>query len=335
MMIILHDKDAKTASKMLKNGKIVAIPTETVYGLAANALDSDAVAKIFKVKGRPQDNPLIVHVANRSDVFPLVSNFPDKASKLIDKFWPGPLTIILPKSDVIPNGVSAGLNTIAIRMPANEITRKIIDLAGVPLAAPSANRSGKPSPTKLEHVVKDMEGHIDVVLDGGECSIGLESTVISLVGDIPILLRPGAVTEDDIVSAIGDISVSSAVYNEIRGDEKPLSPGMKYKHYSPRAKVVIVNDFTDKYIRFINSHIDNRIYALCYEEDLKFVKGNAISYGRMASPEDQARKLFDALRKLDDTDAKIIYARPPMKYGIGLAVYNRLIRAAGFEIINL
>lgn len=335
-MIVLHDKDVNIAAEMLKNSKIVAVPTETVYGLAANALDKNAVSKIFKAKGRPQDNPLIVHIANKSDMFPLISNFPNKANKLIDKFWPGPLTIILPKSDIIPSEVSAGLDTIAIRIPDNQITRELISLARVPLAAPSANRSGRPSPTRLEHVINDMEGRIDAVIDGGNCSIGIESTVISFVGDTPVLLRPGAITIGDIVSTIGDISVNDSVYNKIRGSEKPLSPGMKYKHYSPNAEVVIVNDFKDRYIDFVNLHVgEGDVYALCYEEDLKFIKINALSYGSIHLPDEQARKIFDSLRELDLLGAKIVYARPPLKDGIGLAVYNRLIRAAGFNIINL
>lgn len=331
----INEENLEKAAEILKTGGLVAIPTETVYGLAANALDGQAVSKIFIAKGRPQDNPLIVHVAEKSEIFNLISSLPPKAEILINKFWPGPLTVILPKSDLIPDEVSAGLESVAIRMPNHDLARRIIKLSGVPLAAPSANRSGSPSPTCVGHVIDDMGGQIDAVVDGGKCSIGVESTVVSFLGETPILLRPGGVSAEEIRETIGDLEIDKAVFSSLDKESKPSSPGMKYKHYSPKAELILIKSKQEKYISFVNSQKGDRIYSLCFDEDIELIKKNAFSYGKTSDSREQARNLFECLRKLDDLNAKTIYARVPEQNGVGLAVYNRLIRAAGFKIIDL
>lgn len=334
-ILVIKSDNLKKAAEMISKGKLVVIPTETVYGLAANALDGKAVSNIFKAKGRPQDNPLIVHISEISDINKLVSDFPEKARLLADKFWPGPLTIILPKSEIIPDEVSAGLATVAIRMPSHSLAREIIKLSGVPLAAPSANRSGSPSPTCVKHVIEDMDGIVEAVIDGGDCEVGVESTVITLAQDKPRLLRPGYITAEQITEVIGDIEIDSAICDKLKDGEKPISPGMKYKHYAPKANVVIVKGNKDKYADFVNSKTGSKVYALCYDEDIALINGNALSYGSENNFKEQARKLFSSLRHLDELGAKIVYARAPKSEGVGLAVYNRIIRAAGFNIIEV
>lgn len=333
---ILSEKDVAVAAKILKSGGLVAVPTETVYGLAANALNESAVQKIFAAKGRPSDNPLIVHISEIDEIYNLVSEFPDKAQKLADAFWPGPLTMILKKSQVVPNVISGGLDSVAIRLPANSVARKIIKEAGCPLAAPSANLSGSPSPTKATHVITDLFGKIDAIVDAGTCNVGVESTVISLCTDTPKILRPGAVTTEQLRNVLGDVEIDAAVLSKLDENSKPLSPGMKYKHYAPKAKVVILNCSREKYVNFVNDHAGHTVAALCYEEDLKDLKIPAITFGKENDLKSQAELLFDALRKIDELNQiEVVYARCPDQNGIGLAVYNRLIRAAGFNIINL
>ncbi len=334
---ILSEKDVAVAAQILKSGGLVAIPTETVYGLAANALNEAAVQKIFAAKGRPSDNPLIVHISEIDEIYNLVSEFPSKAQKLADAFWPGPLTMILKKSRVIPNIISGGLDSVAIRFPANSVARKIIKDSGCPLAAPSANLSGSPSPTKTAHVIADLFGKIDAIVDAGTCNVGVESTVISLCTDNPKILRPGAVTLEQLRNVLGDVEIDVAVLSKLDENSKPLSPGMKYKHYAPKAKVIILNGSREKYINYVNSHASNNVAALCYDEDVKDLKTSAsITFGRENDLKSQAEMLFDALREIDKmSNIDVVYSRCPAKEGIGLAVYNRLIRAAGFNIINL
>ncbi|MBQ5563810.1 MAG: threonylcarbamoyl-AMP synthase, partial [Clostridia bacterium] len=246
---MLNENDIEQAARIIKNGGLVAMPTETVYGLAANALDGKAVAKIFKAKGRPMDNPLIVHISDISQIYSLVSEFPEKAKILADKFWAGPLTIILPKSKIIPDEVSAGLDTVAVRFPSNEIARKLISLS-MPLAAPSANLSGSPSPTNARHVRDDMNGRIDAIIDGGECEVGVESTVITLATDIPRLLRPGGITVEQLREAIGEVIIDDAVLNPLKSGERAASPGMKYKHYAPKAHIILLEGSDEDFIRY-------------------------------------------------------------------------------------
>ncbi len=331
---ILKESEISKAAKIIRSGGLVAIPTETVYGLAANALDGKAVSKIFVAKGRPMDNPLIVHIASVDDIENLVSEFPEKAHLLAKHFWPGPLTMILPKSKIIPDEVSAGLETVAVRFPSNKTAQKIIAESGVPLAAPSANSSGYPSPTEASHVKEDLFGKIDAIVDGGKCNVGVESTVITLASDVPRLLRPGAVTLEQIKDVIGEVEVDKAICNRLDEGEKVISPGMKYKHYSPLAKVILVKGSDDAYIKYVNSLRDKKnVFALCFDEDVKSIKIPCVSYGESGNSEEQANKLFSCLRELDKLNAKLVYARCPKENGVGLAVYNRLIRAAGFEVM--
>ena len=333
---ILSAEDTQVAAKILREGGLVAIPTETVYGLAANALDENAVRKIFVAKGRPSDNPLIVHISKVEEIEALVRDFPPEAQRLAEAFWPGPLTIILKKSDAIPDVISGGLDTVAIRLPAHPVAREIIEVAGCPLAAPSANLSGSPSPTKASHVIDDLSGKIDAIVDAGACSVGLESTVISLCTRVPRVLRPGAVTVEQLRKLLGNVEIDAAVLSQLEKNATPTSPGMKYKHYAPRAKVVIINGSREQYINYVNTHGDSKVAALCYEEDATDIAVPTVTYGSEADPSAQATMLFDALRECDElTEADLIYARCPSQRGVGLAVYNRLLRAAGFDVINL
>lgn len=333
---MLSAKDTQVAAKILREGGLVAIPTETVYGLAANALDENAVRKIFVAKGRPSDNPLIVHISKVEEIEALVRDFPPEAQRLAEAFWPGPLTIILRKSDAIPDVISGGLDTVAIRLPAHPVAREIIEAAGCPLAAPSANLSGSPSPTKASHVIDDLSGKIDAIVDAGACSVGLESTVISLCTRVPRVLRPGAVTVEQLRKVLGKVEVDAAVLSQLEKNATPTSPGMKYKHYAPRAKVVIINGSREQYISYVNTHCDSNVAALCYEEDAADIAVPTVAYGSEANSSAQATMLFAALRKCDAlSEVDLIYARCPSQSGVGLAVYNRLLRAAGFDVINL
>lgn len=323
--------DIALAGEIIARGGLVAFPTETVYGLGANALDDEAVKSIYAAKGRPSDNPLIVHVSDKADIAPLVKEITPKAQALIDEFFPAPLTIILPKSEKIGNVVSGGLDTVAVRMPENETARRLIKAAGCPVAAPSANTSGLPSPTKAKYVIDDMSGKIDAIIDGGDCAFGVESTVITLATEVPTILRPGAVTQEMIEQVIGRVDVARAVLEGMKNDEVAASPGMKYKHYAPKAKVIIVDANKTAYENFVNSQKD--AFALCFEGDNITIP--KVTFGRENDDLSQARELFDALRQLDEMGAKKVYARIPHTTGVGMAVYNRLIRAAAFNIIDL
>ncbi len=333
---ILLPEDTKVAADILKSGGLVAIPTETVYGLAANALDKKAVESIFKAKGRPCDNPLIVHISQIDEIYNIVKEFSPIAKKLAAAFWPGPLTMILKKSDIIPQEVSGGLDSVAVRLPQHPIARRIIKESGCPLAAPSANLSGSPSPTKVEHVISDLYGKIDAIVDAGTCGVGLESTVVSLCTDVPRLLRPGAVTPEQLREVLGKLDVDVSLVNPLKKNEKPLSPGMKYKHYAPKVRVVIIKGKKEQYINYINKIADKHVAALCYDEDIDYLHVPSVSYGKEDDLNLQAEMLFDSLRKVDKLkDIDVVYARCPRMDGIGLAVYNRLIRAAGFNVVEL
>ncbi|MEE1016274.1 MAG: L-threonylcarbamoyladenylate synthase [Ruminococcus sp.] len=327
----------KTA-EILKSGGLAAIPTETVYGLAADALNGEAVAKIFAAKGRPMDNPLIVHVAEFEDIerFALVREIPEAAKKLAKVFWPGPLTIIMKKGGVIPDEVSAGLDTVAIRLPSHPSARAIIKAADTPLAAPSANLSGSPSPTTAQHVMNDMDGKIDAVFDGGACGVGVESTVITLAEDTPRLLRPGKVTLEELREVLGEVELDSAVLNKLKDGQKAASPGMKYKHYAPKANVILLKCTDDEFINYVNRCGGSGVAALCCDEDIEKLSVKYISLGKRNDYEAHAQRLFDSLRRIDGYGNIVtVYTRLPSTDGVGLAVYNRLIRAAGFEVIDL
>lgn len=325
------EKDIQIAGKILADGGLVAFPTETVYGLGADALNDEAVKNIYAAKGRPSDNPLIVHIAEKDDIKPLVREVTPKAKALMDAFFPGPLTIILPKSDKVGKTVSGGLDTVAVRMPINETAHALIKASGCPIAAPSANTSGLPSPTRAKYVIDDMIGKIDAIIDGGDCEYGVESTVITLAAEVPTLLRPGAITKEMLESVIGEVYVAPAVLEGMKDNEVAASPGMKYKHYAPKAKVVIVKGDKEKYEKFVNSR--KNAYALCFDGDNITIP--KVTYGRENDDLSQARELFDALRHLDELGAEKVYAHIPHKDGVGMAVYNRLIRAAAFCVIDL
>ena len=333
--LILNENQIETAADIIKNGGLVAFPTETVYGLGADALNGKAVAGISAAKGRPMDNPLIVHISELSQLDGLVSEIPENARKLADAFWPGPLTMIMKKTSAVPFEVSAGLDTVAIRFPSNRTAQRLITLSGTPIAAPSANLSGRPSPTTYKHVEHDMYGRIDAIIAGESCDVGLESTVITLALDTPRLLRPGGITLEQLEAVIGHVDVDKAVFSKPDDNERVASPGMKYKHYAPRAKVIIINGSSDEYAAYIAKNADKHPYALCYDEDAGKLNVPYITYGGQFDYAQQAQKLFDALRELDEIGADLVYARCPKPDGVGMAVYNRLIRAAGFEVIDL
>lgn len=334
------EQDIALAAAVLKDGGLVAMPTETVYGLAADALNGAAVKCIFEAKGRPMDNPLIVHVAEFSDIerLQLVAEIPEKAVRLAQAFWPGPLTIIMKKGSVIPDEVSAGLDTVAIRIPSHPAAHRLMEISGLALAAPSANTSGKPSPTTAQHVIDDMDGRIEAILDGGACSVGVESTVITLATDIPRILRPGIITREELEAVIGEVEVDRAVLNKLENNEKAASPGMKYKHYAPRARVILVRGGNDKYITYVNrAYSRNRgVAAMCYDEDADRIAAPCVTLGSMHDEKAQAQALFDALRAVDEIDGvTTVYAHCPSAEGVGMALYNRLIRAAAFMVVDL
>ncbi len=322
------------AARLLKDGQLVAIPTETVYGLAANALDGQAVASIFAAKQRPMDNPLIVHIADEKDWADLVTAIPDNARRLADAYWPGPLTMILPAADCVPAEVRGGLTTVAVRFPSHPVAQAVILHAGCPLAAPSANRSGSPSPTNAARVLEDMQGRIAAVLDGGDCSVGVESTVVDLCHTPPRLLRPGGITPEMLEAVVGEIEIDAAVTHALESGAVAASPGMKYKHYAPRAEIHLIKGTQAAYIDYVNTHKAPGVAALCFDEDVSGLEVPAVTYGSREDPLQQAQLVFDALRQLDEQGAQVVYAACPQPRGVGLAVYNRLIRAAAFRIIN-
>lgn len=330
-IVNIEPKSIPVAAELLKNDEIVAIPTETVYGLAGNGLSPTAVKKIFEAKGRPNDNPLILHISDISWLYRYALDIPDLAFKLAEEFWPGPLTMIMKKKHIVPDETSGGLDTVAFRMPNSAWTLELIKECDFPLAAPSANISGLPSPTRAGYVYNDMKGKIPLIIDGGQCRFGLESTVVSFTDKGVRILRPGAVTPE-MLKKICTVDIDKAVTEGVKDDEKALSPGMKYKHYSPKAEVFMVecadsNIFSD----FVNKNSDQDTFVLAKKTDN--IKVQTLPYGKSAKQ--QAETLFSSLRKADEMGAKKIYVEAPNKEGIGLAVYNRLIRAAAFKVIKL
>lgn len=321
------------ACEIISAGDVVAIPTETVYGLFADATKADACANIFKAKDRPQDNPLIVHISDYEMWQDTVAEIPEDAMKLAEAFWPGPLTIILKKKDIIPDEVTAGMDTVGIRMPSHPVVLEIISKTRLPLAGPSANRSGRPSPTDAQTVFNDMDGRIPLVLDGGECNIGVESTVVSLAGEQPILFRPGFITKAQMEDVLHkEVILSKGITEELAKDEKVLSPGLKHKHYAPKAEVTIINGEFEKYRQLVETE---NATALCFDEYADKINAKTVCYGSEKDSATQAVKLFHALRQLDEIGAGKVYAMMPSTEGVGLAVYNRLLRAAGFRVVNL
>ncbi len=321
------------ASQILKQGGVVALPTETVYGLAASAYSDDAIKSVFTAKGRPQDNPLIVHISDIDMLNDVACNIPDAAYRCANAFWPGPFTMVLPKGNNVANSVSAGLNTVAVRYPSEKTVCDIIKLSGLPLAAPSANTSGRPSPTTAAHVIDDLDGKIDAVVMGGDCAVGVESTVVSLVGDKPRLLRPGAVTPEQLKKVLPDLVIDDAVLEKLKDGEKAASPGMKYKHYAPKTEAFLVEGCSNSFVKFVNSKTD--CAAICFEEEYYSINIPKISYGSKRDESTLAQNVFSVLRDIDTLAAGEVYIHAPSKDGVGLAVYNRLIRACGFKVIKL
>ncbi len=326
---------AQIAADIIKKGGLVAIPTETVYGLGADGLNEAAVAKIFQAKGRPQDNPLILHVAQAAEIERFCHSIPKAAYDLAEAFWPGPLTMVLPAKDSVPLSTRAGLPTVAVRCPDNAVTRQIIRLAGVPLAAPSANISGKPSTTTAQHVLHDHDGNIDAVVDGGSCRVGVESTIVDLTEERPRLLRPGGISPEQLLAVLGDLVVDKAVTAQIDKDAVVKAPGMKYKHYAPQSEVVIVAGSRQQAADYIHRHFEVGDRVLCFEEELPLYADCApLSYGQEADVETLSAGLFAALRELDDPSIRRVYARCPVGGGVAYAVQNRLKKAAAFHIID-
>ena len=324
-----------TAAIYLTAGELVALPTETVYGLGANGLNPEAVAKIFQVKGRPQDNPLILHISDTQQLELLCHDIPESAYRLAEAFWPGPLTMVLPAKDIVPKCTTAGLPTVAVRCPDCEITRKIIRSAGVPVAAPSANISGKPSTTTAEHVYHDHAGRIPLIVNGGPCRVGVESTIVDLTETPPRLLRPGGVTPEQLREVLGELTVDKAVTAQIDKDTVVKAPGMKYRHYAPECQVLIVSGSREAAAKYIRNHYEKGDRVLCFEEELPLYEGcDPLSYGKEADLETLSAGLFAALRILDDPKINKVYARCPEGGGIAYAIANRLKKAAAFQVID-
>ena len=340
-----HDFDEeilKQAGSILRNGGLVAFPTETVYGIGANALAEESVKKVYEAKGRPSDNPLIVHVVKTEDINELVRELPQKAEKLISEFWPGPLTLIFKKASIVSEIVTGGLDTVAIRMPAHPIAKLLIELAGVPVAAPSANLSGKPSPTMEEHVINDMKGRVDAIVCGGNADVGVESTVLDITSDIPMILRPGGVTKEDLEKVIGKVAVDPALQKSEDSQLIPKSPGMKYTHYSPNAEVVLVSGNLDSVTDNIERIRENEeakgrkvgIMATDQTKDI-YKGGTIISVGSRDKLESVAANLFKVLRDFDEKGVDIILAETFDEKGLGQAIMNRLMKAAGYNIVKV
>ena len=334
--VLLSDRESDLikAAELIKSGEIVGIPTETVYGLGADASNEEAVAKVFQAKGRPADNPLIVHLADFLQAVDYTKSIPELAYKLAERFCPGPLTMVLPKNDRIPMITSGGLDTVGIRVPSHPVMHRIIELSGCPIAAPSANTSGYPSPTSASHVMRDMSGKIAAVVDGGSSEFGVESTVISIEGENTVrILRPGCVTKEMLSEICGEVIIDHAILHELEAGQKAASPGMKYKHYSPRADIIMVEGSLIGFIDYVGENYGDGVYALIFDTDREGFPYRYMTYGKDSS--EQAHLLFQRLRELDDIGAEKVYVRAPSPEGIGLAVYNRLIRAAGFEVIRI
>lgn len=329
------------AGAVIRRGGLVAFPTETVYGLGANALDGAAVKKIFEAKGRPQDNPLIVHISDFDELEPLVAEVPEIARKLMDRFWPGPMTIIFKKSSVIPDETSAGLDSVGVRMPSNQVARAIINAAGVPVAAPSANISGRPSPTDVGSCIEDLSGKVDMIIGGEKCEVGVESSVIDVTAYPPCILRPGGVTLEMFRTVDENIYIDPSILKKPDADFKPKAPGMKYRHYAPKAPVRVVLGEPEKVIALINEMVQNYInkgekVGIIATDETKdrYENGIVVSLGSRADMDGITRNLFETLRSFDDKDVSLILSEAFEEKGKGIAVMNRLKKAAGFDMIK-
>jgi len=333
---ILTPRQVEDGAQIIRQGGLLGIPTETVYGLGANGLDERAVQAIFAAKGRPQDNPLILHVPGPGWLERFCRDIPAAAYALADRFWPGPLTLVLRRRPIVPQAVTAGLDTVGVRCPDCTVTRRVIAAAGVPVAAPSGNASGRPSPTSAGDMLEDMDGKIDAILDAGACSVGVESTILDLTADPPRLLRPGGVTLEALEQALGKVCVDEAVSRLMAPGERPRAPGMKYRHYAPRAPVTVVRGEPDLTAAYITRTAGGRSGVICFDEYRgRFPMCQVQTLGPAADQAEQARRVFDALRAFDSLDVDEIWAQSPASTGLGLAVTNRLNKAAGFHIIEV
>lgn len=337
--IVFHPESdpnaVRDAAAILRRGGLLGIPTETVYGLGADALNEDAVSRIFLAKGRPQDNPLIIHVPDASWLESYCRDVPPAAYQLAERFWPGPLTMILPRRDIVPLQTTGGLETVGVRCPNHPVTLAIIEAAGVPIAAPSGNTSGRPSPTTAAHMIEDMDGRIDGIVDGGPCTVGVESTIIDLTVTPPRLLRPGGLPLESLRQVLGEVAVDKAVTGLLAAGERPRAPGMKYRHYAPHAPVTVVTGEPERSARRIQGLLSDTAGVICFDEYAPLFPGHIIhKLGPAADKSAQARHVFDALRTFDGTDVTEIFAQCPDDGGLGLAVANRLKKAAGFHLID-
>ena len=350
----IKDEELKEAARILHSGGLVAFPTETVYGLGGNALDEDAARKIYAAKGRPSDNPLIAHVSCVEEVAPLVKEIPEAGRKLMEAFWPGPLTMIFPKSDKVPYGTTGGLDTVAIRMPDDPVANRLIALAGVPVAAPSANTSGRPSPTTADHVWQDMNGRIEMIIDGGPVGIGVESTIVDVSSAVPAVLRPGAITMEMLEAVLGDVSVDPAILGPLSADVRPKAPGMKYKHYAPKADLTLVepedvdreNGLDEKQLQAMIGKVRElsrgkieagcKVGVICTDESRHcYTDGAVRSIGERKSQASVAHNLYALLREFDDLGVDYIFSESFPKDHLGQAIMNRLSKAAGYKIVKV
>ena len=356
----INDEELKEAAQILRDGGLVAFPTETVYGLGGNALDEKAAGKIYAAKGRPSDNPLIAHVSCAAEVTPLVKYIPEAGKKLMDAFWPGPLTIIFPKSDIVPYGTTGGLDTVAVRMPVDPVANRLIALAGVPVAAPSANTSGRPSPTPADHVWQDLNGKIEMIIDGGPVGIGVESTIVDVSGDVPAVLRPGAITMEMLKDVLGEVTIDPAILGPMAAGVRPKAPGMKYKHYAPKADLTLVepanvaearktgeavamtqeqvNAMVETVWKLAKEKIDAgyKVGIICTDESRShYPEGEVRSIGARKSQASVAHNLYALLREFDDLKVDYIYSESFSQDHLGQAIMNRLSKAAGYQIYKV
>ena len=350
----IKDEELGEAAGILRSGGLVAFPTETVYGLGGNALDEDAAGKIYAAKGRPSDNPLIAHVSCMEEVAPLVKEIPEAGRKLMEAFWPGPLTMIFPKSEKVPYGTTGGLDTVAIRMPDDPVANRLIALAGVPVAAPSANTSGRPSPTTADHVWQDMNGRIEMIIDGGPVGIGVESTIVDVSSAVPSVLRPGAITMEMLAEVLGEISVDPAILGPLSADVRPKAPGMKYKHYAPKADLTLVepedvdreNGLDEKQLQAMIGKVRElsrgkieagcKVGVICTDESRHcYTDGAVRSIGERKSQASVAHNLYALLREFDDLGVDYIFSESFPKDHLGQAIMNRLSKAAGYKIVKV
>ena len=350
----IKDEELKEAASILRSGGLVAFPTETVYGLGGNALDEDAARKIYAAKGRPSDNPLIAHVSCVEEVAPLVKEIPEAGRKLMEAFWPGPLTMIFPKSEKVPYGTTGGLDTVAIRMPDDPVANRLIALAGVPVAATSANTSGRPSPTTADHVWQDMNGRIEMIIDGGPVGIGVESTIVDVSSAVPAVLRPGAITMEMLAEVLGEVSVDPAILGPLSADVRPKAPGMKYKHYAPKADLTLVepedvdreNGLDEKQLQAMIGKVRElsrgkieagcKVGVICTDESRHcYTDGAVRSIGERKSQASVAHNLYALLREFDDLGVDYIFSESFPKDHLGQAIMNRLSKAAGYKIVKV